>query len=234
MLKGYGQFCPVALAAEIFAERWTPLIIRELLCGSRRFSDLVRGVPRMSRTLLAQRLKSLERAGLVERIPGPAVRGLEYALTPAGEDLRPVVVALGVWGQRWVRTEVKKEHADPELLMWDIHRRLHMDRLPERRTVVLFEFEDARPELRRIWLVLDRSGVDVCYVDEGLTEDLTARTDVRTLTAVWMGDIAIEEAIRSEKIRLEGPVSLARAFPTWLQLSSFASVERRAVGARSR
>jgi DNA-binding HxlR family transcriptional regulator len=128
MAKGYGQFCPVAKASEIFGERWTPLIMRELLCGSYRFNDLRRGVPLMSPSLLSQRLKTLERAGIVERRPDPENKSYEYHLTQAGQELRPVIELLGVWGQRWARKRVEPGDLDPSLLMWDIHRRLHINK----------------------------------------------------------------------------------------------------------
>jgi DNA-binding HxlR family transcriptional regulator len=139
-MGGYRQFCPVAKAAEIVAERWTPLVLRELLCGSRRFADLHRGVPLMSRALLTQRLRQLEDAGIVQSTPKARGRGREYALTQAGRELRPVIEQLGEWGQRWARSQLGREDLDPGLLIWDIHRRVNLDRLPERRVVVRFDF----------------------------------------------------------------------------------------------
>src|SRR5262245_30964469 len=163
-MKGYGQFCPVAKAAEIFAERWTPLVLRELLCGSHRFSDLHRGVPLMSRTLLAQRLAQLEDAGIVRSAARAKGRGREYFLTPSGEEFRPVIEGLGEWGQRWARRQVSAEDLDPGLLMWDIRRRVNIDRLPDRRVVVRFDFRAVLRTLRRptsFWLILEHRGVDV-------------------------------------------------------------------------
>jgi len=129
-MRGYGQFCPVAKAAEIVAERWTPLVLRELLCGSRRFNDLHRGVPLMSRTLLAERLEQLEDAGIVRSVARPCGRRREYHLTPAGEELRPLIECLGEWGQRWARAQIGAGDLDPGLLMWDIHRRVNLEALP--------------------------------------------------------------------------------------------------------
>lgn len=136
----YGQFCPIAAACEFFAEHWTPLVLRELLSGSRRFNDLQRGLPLMSRTLLTQRLRELERAGVVERVPKPTGRGFEYRLSRAGEELGPIIMQLGEWGQRWVYTRVSKDDLDAGLLMWDMRRRIHLETLPARRVVVQFEF----------------------------------------------------------------------------------------------
>src|SRR5688572_22260418 len=138
MAPTYGQFWPVAMASEVLTERWTPLVIRELLCGSTRFNDLRRGVPLMSPSLLSKRLKTLERVGVVERSQSPDSQAVEYTLTQAGEELRPIVEAMGIWGQRWARGDVQARHMDASLLMWDIHRRLVIDALPQKRVVVLF------------------------------------------------------------------------------------------------
>lgn len=222
----YQQFCPVALASELLTRRWTPLVIRELLAGSHRFNDLRRGVPRMSPSLLARRLKELEDAGVLTRRPPPDGDHdhMEYHLTPAGEELRPIIHQMGVWGQRWVRTEVSADHLDAGLLMWDIRRRIRLDRLPDRRVVVHVHFEDAPEDLREYWLVLNRDEVDLCRKDPGYPVDLEVSTDILTLTQVWMGDVRLGEALSHEAIRLAGPTRLRRAFPGWLGLSLFANV----------
>jgi DNA-binding HxlR family transcriptional regulator len=228
-MSAYGQFCPVAKAAEIVAERWTPLVLRELLCGSRRFADLHRGMPLMSRALLVQRLQQLEHAGIVRSTPKTRGRGREYALTPAGEELRPVIEQLGEWGQRWARSQLRREDLDPGLLMWDIHRRLNLDRLPERRVVVRFDFRGV-PRASRCpttwWLILQRPEVDLCLKDPGFEEDLAVNADVAALTRVWMGDVRLADAMRQGLISLDGLPMYRRAFPTWLALSSFAPVPR--------
>jgi DNA-binding HxlR family transcriptional regulator len=228
-MRGYGQFCPVAKAAEIVAERWTPLVLRELLCGSRRFADLHRGVPLMSRALLAQRLRQLEDAGIIQSTPKTRGRGHEYGLTPAGQELRQVIEDLGGWGQRWARTQLGREDLDPGLLMWDIHRRIDVDRLPERRVVVRFDFR-GMPRASRCpttwWLILQRPEVDLCLKDPGFEVDLVVHADVAALTRVWMGDVRLADVLRQGLIRLEGAPVFARAFPSWLELSTFASVER--------
>ena len=228
-MKGYGQFCPVAKAAEIVAERWTPLVLRELLCGSRRFSDLHRGVPLMSRTLLAGRLAQLEDAGIVRSVPRPRGRGREYHLTAAGEELRPLIECLGEWGQRWARSQIERGDLDPGLLMWDIHRGVNLKALPPKRVVVRFEFSGL-PATRRYpkywWLVLERRQVDLCLKDPGFLVDIVVSADLRTLTRVWMGDVRLAETVRAGLIKFDGPRSLIRAFPNWLTLSGFADVER--------
>jgi DNA-binding HxlR family transcriptional regulator len=228
-MKGYGQFCPVAKAAEIVAERWTPLVLRELLSGSRRFSDLHRGVPLMSRTLLAGRLEQLEHAGIVQSVPSPRGRGREYQLTAAGEELRPLIECLGEWGQRWARAQVGRGDLDPGLLMWDIHRRVNLDALPQERVVVRFEFRGVPATIRcprYWWLVLDRPEVDLCLKDPGFLVDIVVSADLRALTRVWMGDVRLAESVRAGLIQLEGPRPLVRAFPSWLTLSPFADVAR--------
>ena len=228
-MKGYGQFCPVAKAAEVFAERWTPLVLRELACGSRRFSDLHRGVPLMSRTLLAQRLRQLEGAGIVRSAAKAHGRGQEYFLTPAGEELRPLIDGLGEWGQRWARSQMNPGELDPGLLMWDIHRRLNVERLPARRVVVLFDFRGVPKHWRTVrsfWLVINRADVDLCLKNPGFEVDLIVDADLAALTKVWMGDVRLGDAMRGGLVRLEGRTAIVRAFPGWLALSGFAGVER--------
>lgn len=228
-MKGYGQFCPVAKGAEIFAERWTPLVLRELVCGSHRFSDLHKGVPLMSRTLLAQRLRQLEDAGIVRSEAKSQGRGREYFLTPGGEELRPLIEGLGEWGQRWARSQMNADDLDPGLLMWDIHRRLNVERLPTGRVVVFFDFRavpKAWRTMRCFWLILDRPDVDLCLKDPGYEVDLRVDADLTALTKVWMGDVRLADAMRAALVRLEGPRALVRAFPDWLALSEFAGVQR--------
>ena len=228
-MKGYGQFCPVAKAAEVFAERWTPLVLRELVCGSHRFGELHRGVPLMSRTLLAQRLAQLEDAGIVRSAARMKGRGREYFLTPAGEEFRSLIEGLGEWGQRWARSKLSPGDLDPGLLMWDIRRRVNIDRLPDRRVVVRFDFRAVPKTVRSattFWLILEHRGADLCLKHPGFEIDLVVSADLVALTKAWMGDMPLAEALRSGLVRVEGPVALARAFPGWLALSGFAGVER--------
>lgn len=219
-MKSYGQFCPIAQALEILAERWTLLIVRELLTGSHRFSEIQRGVPLMSRTLLSQRLKTLTECGLVSKHLQDGAP--TYHLTEGGEALRDIVMQLGVWGKQYAHRELPEEHLDPKLLMWDLQRRLIAEHLPESRTVVLFRFSDASVGEQRFWLHVDRDNVDLCLTPSGFEVDLTVETDVRTLTEVWLGRKAVRHAIKSGGITLNGPAPLKRAFPDWLGLSLFA------------
>lgn len=221
--KGYGQFCPIALAAEVLAERWTPLIIRELLCGSVRFNDLQRGLPRMSSSLLARRLKELQYAGIIERQPGEG-GGAEYHLTQAGRELFPVVEKMGVWAQRWLRHKIiDTANLDPDLLMWDIRRNVK-NCVPAsgQRYVVEFQLSGVPADRRRYWLVFERTSVDLCHKNQGFEVDLFVATSLRTLTEIWLGHVSIEQAIRGNRLRLDGSRRDASAFRTWFVLSPFA------------
>jgi DNA-binding HxlR family transcriptional regulator len=229
-MDSYRQFCPVAKAAELLTRKWTPLVVRELLQGSHRYNDLKRGLPAISPTLLSRRLTELEQAGVVRRVRPEEGDYWEYRLTEAGEELRPVIEGLGKWGKRWSRAELSEDDLDAGLLMWDLHRRLPEDRLPDERAVVRFRFRDAPEEERDFWLVLDEGDVDLCIDDRGLDVDLRVVTDVRTLTSVWLGDAPLSRAVKRRKIRLRGPEELRRAFPGWLGLSLFADVERQRRG----
>jgi len=228
-MKGYGQFCPVAVASEIFAERWTPLILRELFSGSRRFNEIRSGMPLISRTLLAQRLRHLEDAGVIESAPLRAGRGREYRLTKAGQEFREVVERLGEWGQRHAAQQFAPDNLDPALLMWAMHRRIDVSHLPEPRVVVRFELRGVPSRCRQTWtcwLVLERSGADVCMRDPGFAVDAVLHANVGALARVWTGHLGWADAVRSGGIRLEGPKAIVEAFPGWLELSHFARVLR--------
>jgi DNA-binding HxlR family transcriptional regulator len=220
----FGQFCPVALASETLTQRWMLLIVRELAAGATRFSEIRRGVPAISASLLKQRLDTLERAGIVRRRPLAADKHA-YTLTEAGEELRPVLAGIGAWGQRWAR-DIRDEDLDPGWLVWAMHRRLDVRAMPPGRTVIELDFVDAPAQQRRFWLVCENGGVDVCLKPPGYEVDLAVTTSVRTLAEVWRGLRPIAPEIRGGRLRLEGATKLRRAFPSWLQLSAFASIER--------
>jgi DNA-binding HxlR family transcriptional regulator len=204
------------------------LILRELLAGSTRFNDLRRGVPRMSPTLLSQRLKELEEAAIVERRAVAGERGVyEYRLTDSGRELRPVVEAMGIWGQRWIETRLSLKNLDPSLLMWDMRRNFNPSPLPDRRIVIQFLYRNLPEAKRRWWLVIGTDGdVDLCWSDPGFEVDLYVSTDLRTMTAIWMGATTV--ARESARIELVGDRALADTMQTWLGLSPFA-VERKRV-----
>jgi DNA-binding HxlR family transcriptional regulator len=225
-MKSYGQFCPLALSSEIVGERWTPLILRELMCGSSRFNDIHRGIPRMSPTLLADRLKTLETAGIVERRRSEKVI-TGYYLTEAGAELAQVIEGLSVWGKTWLPATLSREQADPDLIMWDLHRRIDLNCMPSTRTVIRFDFTDQPKPKRHRWIVGDVSSIDLCITDPGFEVDLFVETDSRTMMWVWYGDIPLKRAIDDGAIMLDGPRRLCEMFPTWLLLNPLAPVPRR-------
>jgi len=219
-MKGYGQYCPIAKGAEVFAERWTPLVVRNLYLGAQTFSEILEGVPRMSRSLLAERLRTLERQGVVSRQTAESGRGGRYRLTQAGQELADVCLALGAWGARWL--EVTHEDRDPFVVLWAWKHFVQHDRLPAHRVVVRFALTD-RPR-ERFWLLLSRDEVEVCVKPPGLDEDLVVTTDCETLIRVHMGRLSLSEAERGGAWLTEGQADLVRAFPTWGGLSYFAEV----------
>jgi DNA-binding HxlR family transcriptional regulator len=222
MADSYGQFCPIAQAAEVLTERWTLLVVRELLMGSARFNDLQRGLPRMSSSLLSKRLRELERAGILTRRPLEGKRGHAYELTPAGEALGPLVVSLGTWSRDWLKREITDEEADPALLMWDVRRSIRLDRLPEDRIVAFFRYRDAEDGKRAWWLVAEPAAADLCFFDPGFAIDLDIDAEAKAMAEVWVGKTDLGAAMRSKRIRIRGPEHLVRSLPDWLGLSTFA------------
>lgn len=229
----YGQFCPVAKATELLAERWMPLVVRELLAGSRHFGDLRRGIPLISPATLSQRLQELVDAGVLERICAERPSNkVEYRLTAAGEELRPIIDAFGVWGQRWAQHEIRPEDIDPEVLAWVMHRRLDLTKLPVDRAVLLFEFPDVEIRKRRFWFVISHGEIDVCLKNPGFAADLTIVTSIRTLAMIYLGQLEAATAVRSGATALDGSRQLARTFAAWCPTSKFASAARRSVEVR--
>lgn len=222
MPESYGQFCPVAQAAEVLTERWTLLVVRELLMGSTRFNELQRGVPRMSSSLLSKRLRELERSELIVRRPLPGERGHSYELTPAGEALGPLVVGLGTWSRDWLKREISAAEADPALLMWDMRRSIRLDRLPQEPLVAFFRYRDAEEGKRVWWLVAEGSNADLCFTDPGFGIDLQIDAEAQAMAKVWIGQLELGAAMRSEKIKVTGPDHLVRSLPDWIGLSNFA------------
>jgi DNA-binding HxlR family transcriptional regulator len=218
----YKQFCPVAMAAEILCTRWTIVLLREMFAGSTRFNDLRRGVPRMSPALLSQRLKELECAGIVCREASQ-----DYRLTDAGLELQPIIEAFGVWGQRWVESDLSLEHLDAQLLMWDMRRNLDPTPLPPARSVILFSYPEMPEARRRWWLVVDPAeGVDLCSIDPGFDVDLYVSADLRAMTAIWMGYETVRHAIDRQKLIVTGDPRIADHMQRWLGLSPFAKHAR--------
>ena len=224
-MRSYAQYCPVAKATEILGDRWTLLIVREMLGGASGFNELQRGLPGISRSVLTDRLRALERAEVIERRTGPKGRTLEYRLTSAGRDLQPVVQAIGEWGATWSFTEPRPEGLDPDLLIVWMARHVDRQRLPPNRTVVRFDF---RAPKRRYWMVLEPSEVSVCLQHPGFDVDLEVIVDTTTLYRVYLGQAELGAAIRAGQLTMSGPRTLQRGFGHWFTWSAFAPASRSA------
>ena len=227
MTTGYGQYCPLAMASEILCNRWTLLVLRELLDGSTSFNDIGRGLALMSRSLLSRRLRELEAAGLVSHAPGAPGTAGAYALTPAGLALGPVVRAMAMWGQEWIDEEPSLVDVDVRFLMWDMRRNVRpIAELPERFTV-RFHFADAPEGLRQHWLVFEQGEVDLCYVDPGHDVDVEVEADLRTMTRVWMGWRDLNAALADGSLTVTGPRAHVASMREWLGLSRLAHIPKR-------
>jgi DNA-binding HxlR family transcriptional regulator len=210
-MAGYGQYCPIAKAVEVVGERWSLLIVREMLVGASRFNEIARGLPGISRTLLSTRLRQLQRAGVIER------NDSEYTLTPSGRDLAPWVFGLGHWAQTWILTDPEPDELDPTLLVWWAHDRLRTELLPDRRVVLEIRFVDHD---NRYWLVIEANGTSVCEFDPGFGVDASITTDLFTLHRVWNGREDFRTALRAERIRLQGPGAIVRRLPDVLSIAT--------------
>lgn len=218
-MRSYGRYCPVAKAAEVLGDRWTLLIVSEFTVGAHRFNDIARGLPRISRPLLAQRLRWLEHSGVVEKQVGTATGATEYHLTAAGEALIPLITMLGEWGAHWAFPEPRPEELDPILLLWWMRGRANHEVLPGHRTVIRFDFRSGRGTY---WLLLMPGEVSVCHQDPGFEVDLSVNADLAALYEVWAGRRALRDALDAGSVRIDGPTALRRAFPSWLALSPLA------------
>ncbi len=223
----YGQFCPVAMAAEVFCSRWTALILREFIAGTRRFNDLRRGVPRMSPSLLSKRLNEMREAGVIEEVSS-SKGGKEYQLTQAGEELTPIVMALGNWGQHWIESRVSLKNLDPSLLMWDMRRGLDPRPLPKRRCTIAYHFPEIEKARQRYWLVVEPDGdVDLCSTDPGFDVDLFVSGSLRAMTAIWMGITTVAKEVEGGQLDIQGDRKISAAMQQWLGLSPFAKEKSR-------
>ena len=229
MKRGYGQYCPLALAAELLCERWTLLIVSRLVDGCSQFNEIHRGVPRISPSLLTQRLERLEHSGLVVRSPPKKGLPRRYELTAAGRSLEPVIEQLAVWGQHWARDMIDDD-LDPCFLVWSMHKRLDVSTMPTGRTTLEFEFTGAPTDCRRFWLVHENASVQMCLKDPGYEIDVKIEADLRVFIEAWRGIRDLRKEIRAKRIRLIGPAALRAAFPQWLRLSALATVPRRYPG----
>jgi DNA-binding HxlR family transcriptional regulator len=221
MARGYGQFCPIAKAAEVICDRWTPLVLRELMNGSRYFNEIAAGVPLMSRSLLAQRLRELQDAGILAAAPKLTGRRRAYDLTPAGEAIRPIIESLGMWSQRWGGADIDLGDVDDKFLPWGLRRILRRTVVGRRRLVLRLDFhgvKGSRVARRSWWLVIGADDVDVCFKDPGYEVDVTVVADLSSFVRVLLGHEPLAQALRMRAIRFEGPRELLRELPSWLYL----------------
>lgn len=223
-MRSYGQFCPVAKAAQVFCERWTALIIHDLGMGPKRFSELRRGVPLKSSSMLSRRLQELEAEGVIERRRGDHGRGSTYHLTPAGQEFVPIVVALGVWGQRWTRRRLADGEIDFRLLLWEMECTVRPEALGDDRTVVQLDFTDQPAHRRRFWFVNDAGRVELCLKDPGFEVDIELSAKLTDMIHVWRGDIPLAAALKTGRLQAVASKRLRRALPTWLALNPLAGI----------
>ena len=221
----YGQFCPVAKATGLIGERWTLLILRELVLGTHRFSEFQRALSRISPSLLTKRLKDLETAGIIIKKPQQGRRGYEYYLTAAGKELSPVIEHLATWGMRWARGQLSEDELDVEFLMWEIQRRLVTDALPDGETVLCFIFEELT-QFKSWWIVIRDGNVDLCTENPGKNVDLYITSSVRTMIEIWEGNLGTKTAQRKRFLKTNGNRQLIKSLPEWLGICLYADVKR--------
>ena len=222
-MTSYGQFCPVAKASELLGERWMLLILRELLLGTHRYSEFQRALSRISPSVLTKRLKQLESAGIIVRKTQPGRKGNDCFLTPAGKELAPIVEHLAVWGMRWARGQLTDDELDVDFLMWDIQRRLDLDKLPDGETVFCFIFEDLS-KYQSWWLIVSDGEVDLCTENPGKNVDLYINTTLRNMVDIWEGDTGLNTAQRKKLLTTQGNKMLARSMSDWLGINPYADI----------
>jgi DNA-binding HxlR family transcriptional regulator len=224
-MRSYGQFCPVAKAAELFCERWTPLIVRDLAAGATRFSELQRGVPLMSPSLLSKRLKELEAEGVVETRPALKGRGSTYHLTAAGREFVPLIVALGAWGQRWSRRQLAEGEIDLGLLIWALERSVDARAFGRPQSVVRLEFTD-QPEGGRLWWFINRDGAcEICLQDPGFEVDLYLAATLPDMIYIVRGDLPLPRALSSGRLEAIGSARARKAIRAWLNLAPYTKIK---------
>ncbi|MEO4044190.1 helix-turn-helix domain-containing protein [Hoeflea sp. CAU 1731] len=224
-MKTYGQFCPIAKASEVFCERWTSLILRDLSVGATRFSQLQRGIPLASPTMLSRRLKQLEAEGVVERRRAEGRQSWTYHLTPAGEEFVPIVIALGVWGQRWTRRQLQEHEIDLDLLLWAMENSVNPAAFKKERAVVEIQFTDQPAHKRRWWFLNEKERCELCIKEPGFDVDLYVRSDLPTLIYVWRGDMSLTQALKADRLEAHGDRMARKTLRAWLGVSSLAHVQ---------
>ena len=224
-MSGYGQFCPIAKATELIGEKWTLLVLRELLLGTTRFNDFQRAMSRMSPTLLAKRLRHLEQCGIIIRKKISGQKGYEYRLTAAGKELGPLIEVLAVWGMRWTRGQLTDDELDVEFLMRELQRRLQTEHLPDGETVICVIFDELTKH-KSWWLVVDGDVVDLCTDDPGKDVDLYINSSVRKIVEIWEGDVDMRTALRKGSVKAHGLRHLIRTMPDWFGVCLYKEVRR--------
>ena len=224
-MPSYGQFCPVAKSAEILGDPWSILIVRELMLGSCRFSELQRGLPKISPTVLNTRLKDLAKSGVLLKRKLNGQRGHAYYLSVAGKELEPVIESLVVWGMRWAREHMEDEDYDATFLMFDIQRNFDPTCLPDGDTTLCFTFSDLK-EYKKWWLLVTDGEVDICYDDPGKEVNVYVTAGIREITDVYMGDREISDALKSGSVKVIGESQLTRRFSKWFPRSDAANIPR--------
>lgn len=229
MSSSYGQYCPLALAAELLCQRWTVLVISRLIDGCHHFNAIHRGIPRISPSLLSRRLKELELAGLVTRMTQEDTQQVRYELTEAGLELTPIIDQMAIWGQHWAR-DLVTEDLDPAFLLWSMHTRMNTDIMPSGRTVIEFHFSGLPKDTERFWIVNHDGRIEMCLKDPGHEIDLLVESDIRLFVECWRGFRDLREQLNNGSVIVNGEPALARSFPDWLKLSALAPYGRKQCG----
>ena len=233
MKRGYGQYCPLALASELLGQRWTVLVISRVIDGCTTFNEIHRGLPRIAPSMLSRRLVELEDAGIISRRKRKGRTTYTYHPTAAGKDLEDIIENMSIWGQHWAR-DMSMDDLDSAFLAWSMHLRLNTEAMPPGRTVLEFDFANPPEGNERFWLVNEDGDVDMCLKHPGFDTDLLVESNLRRFVETWRGFRDLGEELRSGQITLTGPRQLKRAFPTWLLLSTFAPYARKRPGLERR
>ena len=221
-MEKYCQFCPVAKAAEILCEKWAILVLRELMMGSTRFSQLRRGLPKISPSILSRRLKALEEQDVIVKRKKTNTGNYEYLLTDSGEELRTIILDFGIWGHKWAKNKITKEDLDAGFLLWDMRRRLQVDYFGEKRVVIYIEFSDQKKSDRYWWMVIEKGEVDLCFEDMGHEPDIIIMTTLPVMTKLWLGYEKINTMLDNGRLRLLGPHKYLKNMTRWIGRSTFA------------
>jgi DNA-binding HxlR family transcriptional regulator len=219
----YSQFCPVSKTAEVLGEKWTLLIVRELVLGATRFSQIQRAIPRISPTVLNKRLAELQAHGVIVRKRIPEQRGFEYQLTESGRELFPLILQMAQWGMRWARSNMSDDELDVEMLMADIQRRIDPSKLPGGQTMLKFNYTDL-DNFAEWWVKISGDHVELCLDDPGYEVNVYFTATLRTMTEVWMGDLSLRKAQADGRLKIVGPSTLFRNINSWFPLHLYADI----------